>query len=94
MIVNGVNYWFSEIVENTETGEPNEAETDEDKPASEAANSGYDMTDNSAYRVAGTQSSGGAQPTEENRSRSGNCGDATVNFDMTSNTAYSTTSYN
>ena len=84
--------WFSEIVENPETGEPNEAEADEDKPASEAAKSGYDMTDNSAYRVAGTQSSGGAQPTEEKRS--GNCGDATVNFDMISNTAYSTTSYN
>ena len=52
--------WFSEIVENPETGEPHKAEVNEDKPASEAANSGYDMTDNSAYRVAGTQSSGGA----------------------------------
>ena len=50
------------------------------------------MTDNSAYRVAGTQNSGGARPTEEKRSENG--GDATVNFDMTSNTAYSSTSYN
>ena len=79
------------MVENPETGEPHKAEANEDKSASEAANSGYDMTDNSAYRVASMQSSG-AQPAEEKRSENG--GDATVNFDMTSNTAYSTTSYN
>ena len=74
------------------------------------------MTENSAYRAAGTQSSSngsaaaGAPPIEdkpvsEASSSAGTAtvkvkgsdtdgGDATVNFDMTSNTAYSTTSYN
>ena len=75
------------------------------------------MTENSAYRAAGTQSStngsaaAGAPPTEdkpvseasssvgtatvkEKESDTDGGGDATVNFDMTSNTAYSTTSYN
>ena len=69
------------------------------------------MTDNSAYRATGTQSSNvcaGAPSTEdkpasaaadsgtakERRSGSDGGGDAAANFDMTSNTAYSTTSYN
>ena len=77
------------------------------------------MTENSAYRAAGTQSStnggaaAGTPPTEDKpvseASRSAGTatvkekgsdtdgargGAATVNFDMTSNTAYSTTSYN
>ena len=73
------------------------------------------MTENSAYRAAGTQSSSndnaGAPPTEdkpvseasssvgtatvkEKGSDTDGGGGATVNFDMTSNTAYSATSYN
>ena len=79
--------WFSEIIENPGPEVPHEVE---DKPTSEATTtSGYDMTDNSAYR-AGTQSSG--VPAEVKTSVDG--GDAVVNFDMTSNTVYSSTSYN
>ena len=49
------------------------------------------MTDNSAYRVAGTQSSASVHAEEK---MSDNGGNAMVNFDMSSNTAYSSTSYN
>ena len=80
-------FCFSEIVENPE-------EYYDDTVAS-GTNIGYAMTDNSAYRV-GTQSdaqtaqSAQTAHTEEKRSDTGG-GDATLNFDMTSNTAY--TSY-
>ena len=50
--------------------------------AASGVNSGYKMTDNSAYRV-GTQSS----TREEKRSDNGG-DDATLNIDMISNTAY------
>ena len=80
----------SEIVENPEIEESQEAET-EVKPASEANTSGYAMTDNSAYRVAGTQSSASVHAEEKT---SDNGGNATMNFDITINTAYSSTSYN
>ena len=52
---------FSGTIENSEMGEPNKAETYEDKPTFGAANSGYYMADDSAYRAAGShnQSSGG-----------------------------------
>ena len=126
---------FSEIIEDPETGEWSEMKANEDKPTAEDVNSGYDMTDNSAYRVAGTQSSVGAQPSaevrptfgpatsggydmtdnsayraastqssdrahdqpsaeEDKRSDTGRGGDATMNFDMTSNTAYSSSRFN
>lgn len=127
---------FSEIIDNPETGESSETKANEDKPTAEDVNSGYDMTDNSAYRAAGTQNSVGAQPSAEDRPTSGPAtsggydmtdnsayraastqssgrandqpsaeedkrsadteggGDATVNFDMTSNTAYSSTRFN
>ena len=57
------------------------------------------MTDNSAYGAAGTSQSnagGHDQPhaEEDKRSNTGEGGDATVNIDMTSNTAYSSTSFN
>ena len=61
--------WFSEIIENPETGEPTETEAIEDKLSSGGANSGCDnniMTDNSTYRAAGTQSSNdSALPTKD-----------------------------
>ena len=127
---------FSEIIDNPETGESSETKANEDKPTAEDINSGYDMTDNSAYRAAGTQSSVGAQPSaedrptsgpatsggydmtgnsayraagiqcsggahdqpsvagEDKRSDTGRGGDATVNFDMTNNTAYSSSTFN
>ena len=81
---------FSEIVENPEIEESQEAET-KVKPVSEANTSGYAMTDNSAYRVAGTQSSASVHA-EEKTSDSG--GNAAVNFDITTNTACFSTSYN
>ena len=46
---------FSEIIVNSKTGESSETKANEDKPTTEDVNSGYDMTDNSAYRAAGTQ---------------------------------------
>ena len=57
------------------------------------------MTDNSAYRAASTQSSGRAndQPSAEEDKGSVDTeggGDVTMNFDMTSNTAYSSTRFN
>ena len=50
------------------------------------------MTDNSAYRVASTQSSGAPAEVKTSDNLGGGA-DAAVNFDMTSNTAYSSTSY-
>lgn len=94
-----ISYFFfnSEVVENPEIREPNGAEEAKDylQPVSEAAKvtDGYDMTDNSAYR---SNISGSSRPTgaEEETADNGGSGDATVNFDMTGNTAYSSTSFN
>ena len=80
----------SEIVENPKIEESQEAQT-EVKPVPEVNTSGYAMTDNSAYRVAGTQSSASVHAEEK---MSDNGGNAAVNFDITTNTAYSSTSYN
>ena len=70
---------FSEIVYNPVV---EEYEAVDEINATSGANSGYKMTDNSAYRV-GTQSI----TCEEKRSDNGG-DDATMNIDMTSNTAY------
>ena len=72
----------------------------EDRPTPGTGGSGgYDMTDNSAYGAAGTSQSnagGHDQPhaEEDNRSNTREGGGATVNFDMTSNTVYSSTRFN
>ena len=81
MVISYYN-WFSEIAESPETGEANEAEANEDTPASGAANNGYDMTDNSAYcREAGAQSSSHTQSKPVS-------GAANSSYNMTDNSAY------
>ena len=70
---------FSEIVDNPVV---EEYEAVDEINAASGANSGYKMTDNSSYRV-DTQSS-----THEEKRFDNGGDDATLNIDMTSNTAY------